>query len=178
MLMKKQTIWLLTMLSLMAVLSVYYLMNPDSSSQKSATQLTKNTGQPVMADANNKIKTTIKSGNQLAEYKVQKADHQKQLAQSYEKVMTAKLSTPKQISAAYSKLNSLNALANNEKQLEDVIRSKGFNDCVVMSQNDNVNVYVDAASLTPAQAADIMKMTHDYLGDEKLVSINYTASKG
>ncbi len=177
MLMRKQTIWLLTMLSLMAVLSVYYLMNPDSADRKAAQTLTDGKGQALMTDANGKLQTTIKSGDQLAEYRLQKAENQKKLADSYVSTITAKASSTKEISAANNKLNALNTLASNEKQLEDVIRSKGFNDAVVMSDKNDVNVYVQAKTLTPKQATDIMKMTHEYLGDEKLVSVNYTASK-
>lgn len=176
MLMKKQTIWLLTMLSLMAVLSVYYLMNPDSADRKAAQNLTDVNGQAITTDAD--LKAAIKSGDQMAEYKLQRAENQKKLADSYVSTITAKASTTKEISEANNKLEALNTLASNEKHLEDVIRSKGFTDAVVMSDNEDVNVYVEAKSLTPKQAADIMKMTHEYLGDEKLVSVNYTAAKG
>lgn len=178
MLMKKQTIWLLTMLSLMAVLSVYYLMNPDSSDRKAAQTLADGKGQALMTDANGKIKMVSKSGDQLAEYRLQKAETQKKMADSYVSTITAKASSTKEISEANNKLNALNTLANNEKQLESVIKSKGFDDAVVMTDNQDVNVYVESKKLTPKQADEIMKMTHEYLGDEKLVSVNYTVSKG
>ena len=38
MLLKKQTVWLLTMLSLVVVLSVYYLTSPESTEETATTE--------------------------------------------------------------------------------------------------------------------------------------------
>lgn len=64
MLLKKQTVWLLTMLSLVVVLSVYYLTSPESTTQKTVTteqQLNKNNENAAMMEDKSKVESTKKS---------------------------------------------------------------------------------------------------------------------
>lgn len=64
MLLKKQTVWLLTMLSLVVVLSVYYLTSPESTTQKTVTteqQLNKNNENAAMMEDKSKEESTKKS---------------------------------------------------------------------------------------------------------------------
>ncbi|MBM7646325.1 stage III sporulation protein AH [Scopulibacillus daqui] len=178
MLLKKQTVWLLTMLSLIIVLSVYYITSPGQSpsekivanDQKQAKEQTKNKGKESAAV------TAPVSSDKLAEIRLKKADDRKKLAEQYQEAISSSKSTAKS-SKAYDKLEALNTLSNSEKLLEDMIKSKGYSDAVVDTSGNDVNVYVASDNMSSKQAAQIVNMTHEYLGNNKLVSVKYETSK-
>ncbi|MFD2618342.1 SpoIIIAH-like family protein [Terrilactibacillus laevilacticus] len=172
MLLKKQTVWLLTMLSLIIVLSVYYMTSPgkpastalDTSSQEDQAQ-------------NKKDIVTTATEDKMAEYQIKHADEQRKLEKEYQGVINSEKSSTQAVSKAYDKLESLKTIASNEKLLEDVIVSKGYSDAVVMADGESVQVVVATKSLSNKQANTIMKLTNEYFGADKLVKVDYELTK-
>jgi len=50
-----------------------------------------------------------------------------------------------------------------ELLVENTIKGYGFNDCIVTSSNENVNVIIEAESLTSAEVAQIVSVVQDEL---------------
>ncbi|GGL55447.1 SpoIIIAH-like family protein [Sporolactobacillus putidus] len=169
---KKQTIWLLTMLSLIVVLSVYALTSPgqpsNSASPGVATpskQVTAGKGQPSAS--------VSAVDNKLAEIELQKADERNQQEQKYQSVIASGKSSPSDVSAAYDAIKSMNTLANNEMMLEDVIQAKGFKNAVVKTSGDQVQIFVEENKLTDQQANAMIRLADQYLGSGRVVSVSY-----
>ncbi|MFC7394238.1 SpoIIIAH-like family protein [Scopulibacillus cellulosilyticus] len=177
MLLKKQTVWLLTMLSLIIVLSVYYMTSPGQApgDKMAATDHKQSKEQANKGKDSVAVSTTV-SSDKLAEIRLKKADDRKKLAEQYQDAISSSKSTAKS-SKAYDKLEALNTLSNSEKLLEDMIKSKGYSDAVVDTSGNDVNVYVASNNMSSKQATQIVNMTHEYLGDDKLVSVKYETSK-
>lgn len=183
MVLKKQTVWLLTMLSLIIVLSVYYVTSPDqSASDQMVSDQTKQADKQadVNKDKKSAIKSTITSEDKLADYRLAKADDRKKLANEYQSVISSSDGSTVEASKAYDKLEALKTLANNENLLEDMIKNKGFADALVSTnqESQSVNVYVTTDNLSSKQATTIVNLAHKYLGNDKLVSVKYDSMKG
>ncbi|TCP31180.1 stage III sporulation protein AH [Scopulibacillus darangshiensis] len=176
MVLKKQTVWLLTMLSLIIVLSVYYITSPGGSTSDQAAD-TKQNGQKAADVAGKPVNTKVTSEDQLAEYSLKKADDQKEKANEYQSVITSDNSTVADVNKAYDKMEALQTTANNEKLLEDMIKSKGYADAVVSTDENNVTVYVASEDMSSKQANEIQRMAHKYFGGQKLVQVNYAIAK-
>lgn len=166
---KKQTVWLLTMLSLIVVLSVYALTAPPSGSPVNQA---KPQGQ-VTTGKNGVAVTTTAAENKLGQIELDKADARSQQQKKYESVIASPKSTAEQASAAYDSMASMQTLANAEMMLEDVIQSKGYKNAVVKTDGSQVQVYVDTKNLTDQQANGIIQLANEYLGAGRVVSVSY-----
>ncbi|MTT32683.1 stage III sporulation protein AH [Terrilactibacillus sp. BCM23-1] len=173
MVLKKQTVWLLTMLSLIIVLSVYYMTSPG----KPASTALDTSSQVDEAQNKKDVITTTATDDKMAEYRIKHADAQSKLEKEYQGVIDSDKSSTQAVSKAYDKLESLKTVASNEKLLEDVIKSKGYSDAVVMADGESVQVVVATKSLSNKQANTIMKLANEYLGADKLVKVDYELTK-
>ncbi|MFT8871091.1 MAG: SpoIIIAH-like family protein [Sporolactobacillus sp.] len=169
---KKQTVWLLTMLSLIVVLSVYALTTENQKANQAADQ----SAQQTTAKTQKSV-TVSASDNKLGQIELDKADERSRLQKNYEQVIASKKSSAQQVSAAYDKMQALQTLSNSETMLEDVIQSKGFKNTVVKTSGNAVQVFVDAEKLTQNQANQIIRLTDQYLGSNKVVSVSYALDK-
>lgn len=167
---KKQTVWLLTMLSLIVVLSVYALTAQNQSSKSAVKEGTK---QVQQVTGKNHKSVATEAENKLAQIQLDKADERSQMQQKYQNVIASKKSSAKEVSAAYDKMETMQTLANSESMLEDVIQSKGFKNAVVKTDSNDVQVFVDSNKLTGKQANEVIRLTDQYLGAGKVVSVSY-----
>jgi len=164
MILKKQTVWLLTMLSLIVVLSVYYISAPSSNTPTSQSSMTsQSTAKKNLNDG--LASSHVVNDDALADYRLQKQQADKEQAQQYEKVIDSDKSTAVQVSEAQGKLQSIETMNQKESLLEGEIKSKGFADVVVNVSGSDVSVYVKAGSLSNQQANEIMRMVNSELGD-------------
>ena len=177
MVLKKQTVWLLTMLSLIVVLSVYYVTTPSvtPTEQAGVSQADKAT-----ANKSNGLTANTAVSDQFAEYRLQ---HEATLHDQEEKLqatMTAKDASAVEVSKAQDQIQAINTLASKEKMLEDMIMSKGYDDAVVIATDGQVNVYVQAGNLSNKQANEIITMVYEQLGADNVnnVRVTYESGKG
>ncbi|EST11062.1 SpoIIIAH-like family protein [Sporolactobacillus laevolacticus] len=174
---KKQTVWLLTMLSLIVVLSVYALSTPGHSSDQ-ASQPTADKAKPVAADVKNgKSVTASAAETKLADIELSKDEERAQLEKKYEGVIASGKSSAKEVSAAYDNIASLKTIADNETMLEDVIQSKGFKNSVVKTSGDQVQIFVDSKKLSDQQANQLIQLANEYLGTGRIVSVTYALNQ-
>ncbi|WKB36995.1 SpoIIIAH-like family protein [Terrilactibacillus sp. S3-3] len=99
------------------------------------------------------------------------------LEKKYQGIITSEKSSTEEVSKAYDSLEALKTLANNEKMLEDVIKSKGFADAVVQASGHEVQVFISSDKLSNKQANTIMKLANEYLGSDKMVSVDYALTE-
>lgn len=179
MVLKKQTVWLLTMLSLIVVLSVYYVTTPTQSptaannakqSQK-ATSSTKSNSKGVTS-------SITSADDQFASYKLERNQATATEAQKYEQVIASDSSTAQQVSEAKDQLDALNSQAKQEQLLEDEIISKGFGtDAVVTTDGDYAQVYVKSKNLSSKQASQIMSMVVNSSLGVKFADVKYQSTQ-
>lgn len=175
---KKQTVWLLTMLSLIIVLSVYYMTSPtpSPSNQLAATTGHQKNNQKEKPKSNQQSKgkqgqnkkpsvaTSIAGQATFATAQMKKDDARSKLRAQLTSTIASKNATAEQQAKAEQKLQNLNHLSSEESMLESLIIAKGYgNDALVNTEGNKIRVYVQTKSLSNKQAAEIMNLVEKKL---------------
>jgi stage III sporulation protein AH len=168
--MNKQTMWLVTMLTLMVVLSAYYIVTGPVEPAHQAVQKEKG---PAPADVS--VKTTKSSsaaGKELAEenasdyfvgYQLQRSTLRSKLTEEYMKILTDPESSKQQLKEAEAKINQLMKVDKTESVLEELIRSEGYQDAVVITNAHHVDVIVQADKLADRQVVKLIGLVKERL---------------
>lgn len=178
MLLKKQTVWLLTMLSLIIVLSVYYITSPEQSPTDLATQEEGKEVSKDGVDADGKsLVTEIDSDELFMELRMKIQDKRSQLAQKYNEVIASTSVSAEVQSQALDQLTALQELAMKEDTLETLIKGMGYEDVLVNTMGTEVTIIVRVdEKLSGKEANAIMRKAKEQLGD-KQVAVQFQAAK-
>lgn len=203
MLLKKQTVWLLTMLSLVVVLSVYYLTSPDNTEKTVTTeqQLNKNNGNENAAVMDDKSEPTNKSNtksdsptdtktdsneatvkitsgdDEFEAMRMQIDDERSKLSEELtNKVGNTKLSTD-EINKAYDAIEQLSQDKVEENILEGMIVSLNYDAALVRVDGKDVKVTVKAKEHSPADANKIIRLVRGEIKDANDIFVDFQVKK-
>lgn len=185
MVVKKQTAWLLTMLSLIIVLSVYYILQPGESptnvayidEKEKTTETEDDKSTETSEDDPDKVESVsnVSSDEMFAALRIKINEaRDRQLAQYQEVVASGEVSAELK-SEAYEKMEQLNEETKKISVLESLIANQfGFEDVIVNPIDaKKYNVIVKADSLSSKEANEIMRKTVEHLG-EAVVTVEFT----
>lgn len=194
MLLKKQTVWLLTMLSLVVVLSVYYITSPETSNEfaageesqtkeeaqnKAATTKTE-TKENAASDAKTDGSTvsTVDSDEVFDEMRLELQDQRSAKEEELTEVMGSPEATAEQKNEAQEKIEKLRDLADQEKMLETLIKADNYDDVLVRSVDGVVNVTVKTDKLSATAANDIIQLVRKNMNEPgAYVAVKFDPSK-
>lgn len=186
----KQSVWLLTMLTVMIVLSAYYLV----SEPLVYTDLVNGTNEDTSLDTNNSEnlsifdiegvtddlvieessvdeitkyneyidEITVDSNDAIVALKMEKSDSRSKQIDSYYNMMQTNLSESA-ISEIYGKIENLQITDESEYILEKLIIADGYNDVVVFTSNGSVDVIIQTEAINNADAVKIIKLVSERL---------------
>lgn len=194
MILKRQTVWLLTMLSLIIVLSVYYIMMDGLETQEASVSELEEVQSVQELDewaegleiewlesndelfielegAEEVIGGNVASNGMSAEemfdtIRLQRQDARGKLNEEYVNVMASAETNPEIHVEALEKVEALQEMAQKEEMVETIIRSQGYEDALVMTAENQVNVYVKANELSKEEVVEINQLTFEHLGIE------------
>ncbi|WP_100373437.1 SpoIIIAH-like family protein [Bacillus sp. FJAT-45037] len=199
MVLKKQTVWLLTMLSLIVVLSAYYFMTPTTMTEDIAfvddQEVVEN--QEVTGDSEDVVVNVVEefetvdeatgeevdstttevnsmnSGEFFATMRIELQESRDRMAEEYTKIQAASDVPAEKVVEAHENSMELLALSQHESMLETLIKTKGYSDVLVMAEGEEVKVIVQTEELSSAQTVEIMDMVADQLGSGKSVVVSH-----
>ena len=207
MLLKKQTVWLLTMLSLVVVLSVYYLTSPESTTQKTVTteqQLNKNNENAAVMDdksgesikksdtkvedqsnsstdskANsNEATVKISSGDDEFEaMRMEIDDERSKLNEELTKKVGNTNLSTEEINKAYNAMEQLSQDKVEENILEGMIVSMNYDAALVRVDGKDVKVTVKAEKHSPAEANKIIRLVRGEITDANNIFVDFQVKK-
>ncbi|MCA1058167.1 SpoIIIAH-like family protein [Rossellomorea aquimaris] len=178
MLLKKQTVWLLTMLSLVIVLSVYYITSPTQQATDMAYQEKDGKEQAGGGDKETMSDmevVTDAAGNEMFEaLRLEVTDEREQLREELEaKVANADVSAEEK-SAAYEQMENLRELAMTESVLETMIKTMGYEDALVRANGENIRITVKSdKEHSKADANEIIRLVMSEVGQMKPVAVEF-----
>lgn len=187
MMLKKQTVWLLTMLSLVVVLSVYYIMSPQGENavtvedtkskgtEEKKVETEKGTDKGADKKSTDKetngkqedIETSGEEGKAVSEqtddelfttYRLELEDKRSKQREEYNEIVSSDDATAQEKSEAYDQMTALSEAEGTERQLETLIKTKGYKDALVSAEGDKVSITVRSDKKSKSQAADIIDM--------------------
>ncbi|MEF2095884.1 SpoIIIAH-like family protein [Bacillus sp. CFBP9009] len=197
MLLKKQTVWLLTMLSLVVVLSVYYLTAPEeNAADMTSTEQMEQEENKTESKTENKADTkgetnseketskntegssvTIASGDEFESLRMQIEDERAKLNEE----LTAKMGNT-ELSAeerdeAYAKIEQLSETKVKENIIENLIVAMDYNAALVRVDGTDVKVSVKADKQTKTEANNIIRLVRKEVSDAQNVVVDFQPEK-
>lgn len=181
MLLKKQTVWLLTMLSLVVVLTVYYITSPEQAGQNLADMGEKAEQQKEEAasTANNdsSIITNASGNEQFEALRLKLNDERSKQKEELSAIVASTDLSAKERSEAKEKIDQLNEIAQKEEMLETLIRAMNYEDVLVRADEGNVLVTVKAKELSRSAANDIIRQVNKEIGNLQAVTVEFQPPK-
>lgn len=177
MMLKKQTVWLLTMLSLVVVLSVYYitaeptnnnnLANVDVSKEEKADSK-KVTEKEKSSDTKNTTITDAKN-EVFEEVRLQMQDERSKKLEQLEEVAGSTDLSVEERSEAKDEMNRLQKIAEKEAFIENlIIQTLGYEDALVQADESEVLVTVKGEEPSKAKANEIIKIVKKEMGNSSV----------
>ncbi|HEY2422387.1 MAG TPA: SpoIIIAH-like family protein, partial [Neobacillus sp.] len=183
MLLKKQTVWLLTMLSLVVVLSVYYITTPEKKSNDLAA--VEQNAKDQVNQNQTKTKTEAKDGKTVVsqitgdeEFAALRLKLEEQRSEQKAELTSVVASTdlpPEERSKAMDQMQKLSQTAQKEEILETLIRTMGYEDALVRADGDKVRVTVKSKKKpSPTAANEIMLKVKKEIGETNYVAVEFS----
>lgn len=178
---KKQTVWLLTMLSLMIVLSVYYMMSDqedvayietkqEPSEEAVQQEQVGEDGEDIVIEDMKEVDaseflTTIRM--ELEDKRNIKKDRLKDIVASSD-------ATASEINTALNEMDAIDETSTKESILQETVlnANENYEDVLIRAEEDKVRVHVVTDQLPKNEVVQIMQMVRDELGDV-VVDVNF-----
>jgi stage III sporulation protein AH len=178
MLLKKQTVWLLTMLSLVVVLSVYYITSPEQQKMTDMANVEEKqdgdkTTDVTASEEDGTIISGIASDEEFETLRMQLENFRSERKEKLEAIMASTDLPSDQRNAAYDELNELDDVANNEAVLETMITALGYEDALVRADGGKILITVKAEEKSAKAANDIIKLVKDEIGMMQYVTVDF-----
>jgi stage III sporulation protein AH len=187
MMLKKQTVWLLTMLSLVVVLSVYYVTAPKDmndniaftshenvTKQKESDKDQADVAVEEMETKDGKVTSGISSDDVFTALRMQIEDERSRLRDQLNAIVASANATAQQKSEALDKIEKLQALAEKEATLETLIKSKGgYEDVLVRAEDDKVRVTIKAKKHSRKSANEVIHMVKNEIPEANFVTVEF-----
>lgn len=177
MMLKKQTVWLLTMLSLMIVLSVYYMISPGSDDlayiDNGDAEQTSAGPEGVGDEAEIEDIDNLGGDELFTTIRMELQDERSMKKDRLTEVVASSDATPEEKDQALNDIDTLEETATKEAILEEsIIKANGYEDVLVRADEDAIHVHVKVDALSDAEANNIMQMVRDEFG-EMTVNVNF-----
>lgn len=97
----------------------------------------------------------LKSDEYFVEARLKRQQGRDSVVEGYQQIINSKTATDTEKSDAISASTNLNALVETEGNIENLIKAKGFADCMAYIDNGTANIVVKTPGLLASEAAQI-----------------------
>ncbi|GAK12799.1 stage III sporulation protein AH [Geomicrobium sp. JCM 19039] len=214
MVLKKQTVWLLTMLSLVAVLGVYFF-GPDSPTTQEAAlindhesledfegelweqYLEENPDQAVVVEEWNgevegsdeedpeagdgeeneetdsvDVAAGLSGSETFSALRIEREELRSEAREENTNTIASSDASAEEKNEAHEQNEQLKTLTESESTLEQRIASQGYEDVLVMTDNDEVRIFVKTEELSKTEVVEINRIAHEQIGN-RAVAVSY-----
>ncbi|GGF08310.1 stage III sporulation protein AH [Halobacillus andaensis] len=167
---KKQTVWLLTMLSLLIVLSVYYMTSPDNGEMAFIQDDEWQDGENVEEGTTEDVVTSELSTDELfASIRLEKQNERDQKSEQLSEIVASSDYSAEEKNDAMEEMETLQETSSKESILENTIRASiPYEDVLVRAEDEVIQVTVQAEELTKSETREIMQMVSDEFGQMRV----------
>jgi stage III sporulation protein AH len=183
-LLRKQTVWLLTMLSLVAVLSVYYITTPQDTAVNQETQETPkektNTNSSKESTESDESSTVVTNESSDSVFEAMRIDlndeRSRQKEELTNKVASSDLSEEERVEA-HEQIEALAEMSTKEDMLETMIIALGYKDALVRAEGDQIQITVKSDKKDAGAANKIIQMVTKEIGKTNAVAVEFQPEK-
>lgn len=176
MLLKKQTVWLLTMLSLVVVLSVYYVtLDPASNNDLTTGTMdeTESAGKQI-SDDDMKIITEATGDEVYEAIRLDTQEKRDKMVEDLTSKVGATESTEEK-NKLYDEMQTLKEIGMKESTIENTIKGLGYSDALVKIEDNVVNITVKqkGEEHTKAEVAAILVAIRDDISTQYIPEVMF-----
>ncbi|MBS4176382.1 SpoIIIAH-like family protein [Lederbergia citrea] len=174
MLLKKQTVWLLTMLSLVVVLSVYYVTSDTSVKDLAAIGKDEPAAGNDMSDKDLKVLTEAAGDEVFETARISLQDKRGKQIEDMTTELASNELTVEEKQQLYAEMKEVTDVEMKEKTIESAIKSLGYSDALVKVENGEVNVTVKTSEdHSRSQAVQILKLVREEVGTNMVAVVDF-----
>lgn len=175
---KRTTVWLLTLFSLAAVISVYYYapVKPFDGLAIFTDEPLAETMLSGLDEKPGEAKTVTSQSHLFEEMRMEMNNERSQLREQLTQKIGSDQYTADEKNQAFTEMQQLIAQESNEAMLEMLIRSLGYSDALVRTEGAKVAVTVMADELSKEKANEIVYIVRTELADVQDVTVNLQSS--
>lgn len=171
---KKRTVWFLTLASLVAVISVYFVVENDNTPNLLSLFTNEALDKTEILGVSQDGSQTVTSESEMfQQVRLEQGNKRSQLREQLtQKIASAQL-TPEEKNAAFNEMEQLIKLESSEAMLEMLIRSLGYPDALVRIDDQKIAVTVMSDEVVSTQQAnDIVYIVRTEMDENAIVTVN------
>jgi len=160
---KRKKLWYMMLLSIIFVLSVYYVTMPNDLLSVTSTTKKKD---------DNKVVETIEEASSLVALRVNLQEERQEEMTVLQKQLTTDASSDVK-NEAYEKIKYLNQIESLEEETESKIKKELGLDCFVKIDNTNINTVCISSKHDAALANKVMRLIQNGFDTKKYITVKF-----
>jgi stage III sporulation protein AH len=170
---KKRTVWFLTLASLVAVISVYFIVE-DNNTPNLLTIFTNETldDTEILGVSQEGTQMVTSESEMFQQVRLEQGNKRSQLREQLtQKIASAQL-TAEEKNEAFNEMEQLIQLESSEAMLEMLIKSLGYSDALVRIDDQKIAVTVMSDEVSKQQANEIVYIVRSEMDGNVNVTVN------
>lgn len=160
----KQSLWFLTLFSIILVLAVYYVSMPNVSLSNLAN---------VSSNEESSATISISESDALAALRVQNDETVLAEMEELQSILLNASASSEEKNDAYEKLQNINTLKGDEEKLEKLIKEKYSVESFVKINKDQINIVVSGNEHNYKCANDLIRLVQDEYKEKMYITVKY-----
>lgn len=170
---KKRTVWMLTLLSLVAVISVYYVQENPTSRFDGLAIFSNETLDQLAVEETGEVTPVLAQSSLFEEMRMEVANQRSLQREQLEAQIASNELSADQVNEAYSEMEDLAKRETTEAMLEMLVQNLGYSDALVRTSDGKVLVTVVSSEQSKAQANEIIYIVMNEWEDAKEVKVEF-----
>ncbi len=160
----KQSLWFLTLFSIILVLAVYYVSMPNISLSKLAS---------VNEDSEVQSTISIEESDALAALRVKNDEEVLAEMDELQSILLNASASTDEKNDAYEKLQDINTIKGQEEKLEKLIKEKYSIESFVKINKDQISIVVAGTEHNYKNANDLIRLVQDEYKERMYITVKY-----
>lgn len=170
---KKRTVWFLTFVSLIAVISVYYVFNDKQGPNFMAIFTDDALDNTEIVGVNQSTTQTVNSESDLfQEIRLELNNKRSQLREQLTQKIASAQATAEEKNTAFDEMDKLIKRESSEAMLEMLIKSIGYSDALVRIEDEKVAVSIMSDEVSKQQVNEIVYIIRSEMDENVVVSVD------
>ena len=162
----KQSVWFVTLFSLILVLSIYYVTLNDNSLQSIIDNFD---NEEVSAP----VSVNVEESSVLVSLRVQEDESVLKQMENYQSILLDSTKTSEEKNNAFNSLMALNQKKGDEEKIEKKIKDEFQLDSFVKIKNDTISIVIASADHNSTLANQIIRSVQKLFTKEKYITVKF-----
>ena len=162
----KQSLWFLTLFSIILILAVYYISMPTTNLASLAASSIKN-------DEEEKETISIEDSDILASLRIESDEAVLAEMEDLQSILLNEKASTEEKNDAYEKLQNLNVNKGKEEELENLIKEKHNVESFVKIEQDKISVVVSKSEHNAKIANDIIRTVQEKFTEKMYITVKF-----